>query len=53
MPKNKMILSAKVSAVQDLIAVYQELARARNTPSTSASPRPAWDRRASWPRPLR
>ena len=27
MPKNKMILSAKVSAVQDLIAVYQELAR--------------------------
>src|SRR6267143_1100953 len=25
MPKNKMILSAKVSAVQDLIAVYQEL----------------------------
>src|SRR5205823_9181426 len=26
MPKNKMILSAKVSAVQDLIAVYQELA---------------------------
>ena len=27
MPKNKIILSAKVSAVQDLIAVYQELAR--------------------------
>src|SRR3981081_4178419 len=27
MPKNIMILSAKVSAVQDLIAVYQELAR--------------------------
>src|SRR5205809_1009266 len=27
MPKNKMILSAKVSAVQDLISVYQELAR--------------------------
>src|SRR5258707_9607 len=27
MPKNRMILSAKVSAVQDLIAVYQELAR--------------------------
>src|SRR5512136_233064 len=27
MPKNKMILSAKVSAVQDLIAVYKELAR--------------------------
>src|SRR3984957_18024204 len=26
MPKNKMILSAKVSAVQDLIAVYQTLA---------------------------
>src|ERR1700755_1138838 len=26
MPKNKMILSAKVSAVQDLIAVYQDLA---------------------------
>src|SRR5213082_1734985 len=26
MPKNRMILSAKVSAVQDLIAVYQELA---------------------------
>jgi (E)-4-hydroxy-3-methylbut-2-enyl-diphosphate synthase len=27
LPKDKMILSAKVSAVQDLIAVYQELAR--------------------------
>src|ERR1700680_563588 len=27
LPKNKMILSAKVSAVQDPIAVYQELAR--------------------------
>jgi (E)-4-hydroxy-3-methylbut-2-enyl-diphosphate synthase len=27
LPRNKMILSAKVSAVQDLIAVYQELAR--------------------------
>src|SRR5476651_691396 len=27
LPKNKMILSAKVSAVQDLIAVYKELAR--------------------------
>src|SRR6202045_2226197 len=27
LPKNKMILSAKVSAVQDLLAVYQELAR--------------------------
>ena len=26
MPRNKMILSAKVSAVQDLIAVYQDLA---------------------------
>jgi (E)-4-hydroxy-3-methylbut-2-enyl-diphosphate synthase len=26
MPKNKMILSAKVTAVQDLIAVYRELA---------------------------
>jgi (E)-4-hydroxy-3-methylbut-2-enyl-diphosphate synthase len=26
MPKNRMILSAKVSAVQDLIAVYKELA---------------------------
>jgi (E)-4-hydroxy-3-methylbut-2-enyl-diphosphate synthase len=27
MPKNKIILSAKVSAVQDLIAVYREVAR--------------------------
>src|SRR5205814_6210793 len=27
LPKNKMILSAKVSAVQDLIAVYQDLAK--------------------------
>src|SRR5262247_2681076 len=27
MPKNRIILSAKVSAVQDLIAVYQDLAR--------------------------
>src|SRR6184192_4622484 len=30
MPKNKMILSAKVSAVQDLIAVYSELGRRSN-----------------------
>ena len=30
MPKNRIILSAKVSAVQDLIAVYQELARRSN-----------------------
>jgi (E)-4-hydroxy-3-methylbut-2-enyl-diphosphate synthase len=27
LPKNRIILSAKVSAVQDLIAVYQEMAR--------------------------
>jgi (E)-4-hydroxy-3-methylbut-2-enyl-diphosphate synthase len=27
LPKNRIILSAKVSAVQDLVAVYQELAR--------------------------
>ncbi|MCL2714829.1 MAG: flavodoxin-dependent (E)-4-hydroxy-3-methylbut-2-enyl-diphosphate synthase [Alphaproteobacteria bacterium] len=27
MPRNRIVLSAKVSAVQDLIAVYQELAR--------------------------
>src|SRR6184192_1750897 len=30
MPKNRMILSAKVSAVQDLIAVYSELGRRSN-----------------------
>ena len=30
LPRNKIILSAKVSAVQDLIAVYQELARRSN-----------------------
>src|SRR4249919_2623027 len=30
LPKNKMILSAKVSAVQDLIAVYQDLAARSN-----------------------
>ena len=54
MPKNKMILSAKVSAVQDLIAVYQDAgARVRITRSISASPKPAWDRRASWPHPRR
>jgi len=41
MAKNRIILSAKVSAVQDLIAVYQVLAQAvRITPSISASPRP-------------
>ncbi len=38
-----MILSAKVSAVQDLIAVYQDAGRrVRTTPSISASPKPAW-----------
>jgi (E)-4-hydroxy-3-methylbut-2-enyl-diphosphate synthase len=30
LPKNRIILSAKVSAVQDLIAVYSELARRSN-----------------------
>jgi len=30
LPRNKIILSAKVSAVQDLIAVYQELERRSN-----------------------
>jgi (E)-4-hydroxy-3-methylbut-2-enyl-diphosphate synthase len=30
LPRDKIILSAKVSAVQDLIAVYQELARRSN-----------------------
>jgi (E)-4-hydroxy-3-methylbut-2-enyl-diphosphate synthase len=30
LPRNRIILSAKVSAVQDLIAVYQELARRSN-----------------------
>jgi len=36
LPKNRMILSAKVSAVQDLIAVYQTLPNVRITPSISA-----------------
>ena len=54
LPRDKIILSAKVSAVQDLIAVYQELgAPLRTTRSTSASPKPAWARRASWRRPPR
>jgi (E)-4-hydroxy-3-methylbut-2-enyl-diphosphate synthase len=53
LPRDKIILSAKVSAVQDLIAVYQELGRRSTTRSTSASPRPAWARRASWRPPPR
>ena len=47
--QNRIILSAKVSAVQDLIAVYGELARrSRLRACISGSPRPAWARRASW-----
>jgi len=50
MAKNRIILSAKVSAVQDLIAVYRFSPAVRITPSISASLRPAWaprDRRLS------
>ena len=51
LPRNRIILSAKVSAVQDLIAVYGELAPPlATTRSISASPKPAWARRASSPR---
>ena len=45
LPRNRIILSAKVSAVQDLIAVYRDLAARPTTRSTSASPRPAWARK--------
>ncbi len=36
LPRDRIILSAKVSGVQDLIAVYRMLAAAATTPSTSA-----------------
>ena len=39
--------------MQDLIAVYRELARAATTRCTSGSPRRAWAPRASSPRPRR
>jgi (E)-4-hydroxy-3-methylbut-2-enyl-diphosphate synthase len=50
---DKIILSAKVSSVQDLIAVYRDLAAAVITRCTWGSPRPAWVRRASSARPQR
>ncbi len=39
---DRIILSAKVSGVQDLVDVYRRLAAGPTTRSTSASPRPAW-----------
>ena len=47
LPRDRIIISAKVSAVQDLIAVYRMLARGATTRCIWASPKPAWDRRAS------
>src|ERR671937_1474821 len=41
MPKDRIILSAKVSAVQDLIAVYQELARRSVSCCRTASATPS------------
>ena len=46
LPADMIVLSAKVSRVPDLVAVYRELARRSTTRSTSASPRPAWGSRA-------
>jgi (E)-4-hydroxy-3-methylbut-2-enyl-diphosphate synthase len=45
-----IVISAKVSGVQDLIAVYRRLAARCTTRCTSDSPRPAWAARASSPR---
>ena len=50
LPRNRIILSAKVSAVQDLVRSISSWRGAPITRSISASPRPAWDRRASSPR---
>ncbi len=44
LPRNRIILSAKVSAVQDLVEVYKELAGARTTPSHLGLTEAAWDR---------
>src|SRR5881227_3407933 len=50
LPKNRIILSAKVSAVQDLIAVYEDLAARSDYALHLGPPRPAWGRRGSWRR---
>ena len=48
--ENRIVLSAKVSEVQDLIAVYRSLARRWRIRCISGSPRPGWARRVSSPR---
>ena len=50
LPGDRIILACKVSNVQDLIAVYTELARRCDYPLHSVSPKPAWAARASWRR---
>jgi (E)-4-hydroxy-3-methylbut-2-enyl-diphosphate synthase len=49
LPRDRIVISCKVSAVQDLIAVYRELGAAATTRCTSASRKRAWARRASSP----
>jgi len=51
LPHDRIILSAKVSAAPDLVAVYRRLAELCDYPLTWASPRPAWGCPASWPAP--
>ena len=45
---DQIILSAKVSGVQDLIDVYRSLARAATIRCISGLPKPAWAPKASW-----
>ena len=42
LPADSIILSCKMSGVQDLVSVYRALARAATTPCSWARPRPAW-----------
>ena len=47
LPRSKIIISGKVSAVQDLIAVYRSSRGVPTMRCISVSPKPAWARRAS------
>ena len=51
MPHDRIILSAKVSGVQDLIAIYRDLGGRCDYPLHLGLTEAGWDRRASSPRP--
>ena len=53
MARDRIVISAKVSQVQDLIAVYGELGARSDYALHLGSPRRGWGPRGSWPPPPR